>query len=90
MGWIGELITAAGPFGGWVVSGLLGTSLLYMYATDRIVSAGRHAEQAEHFRERIDKIESEVEQYRSDRDYWRDTALNLMETVAAATGKDRP
>ena len=87
MGAVAELIHAAGPYAGWVVSGLLGTSLLWAYANDKLVSAGRHQEQAEYFRERIEKAEAEADAYRSDRDYWRDISLDLMSTVAASVDK---
>lgn len=49
MAWLGELLTAAGPWAGWVLSGLLGTGALYLYATDRLISRGRNAEQATHY-----------------------------------------
>lgn len=93
MAWIGEILTAAGPFAGWVAAGLLGTGLLWFYATDRLISKGRHDEQSSQYEKRIKQAEEHyiallsseqerTESFRSDRDYWRDTALELM-TIAA-------
>lgn len=90
---IGVILTAAGPFAGWVAAGLLGTGLLWFYATDRLVSRGRHEEQAGNYEKRLTQTEQHYEEmlgserertdsFRSDRDYWRDTALELMSIAA--------
>ena len=97
---IGAILTAAGPFAGWVAAGLLGTGLLWFYATDRLVSKGRHDEQAQHYEKRLNQTKEHYEQslaseqdlaesFRNDRDYWRDTALELM-TIAAQRGHEAP
>lgn len=49
MAWLGELLSWAGPWAGWMFSGLLGTTMLWFYATDRLISKGRHDEQATHY-----------------------------------------
>lgn len=61
MGWITDLLSTlavAGPWAGWVIAGfgLLGT--VWLYATDRLISHGRHVEQAAHYKHRMEDLES--------------------------------
>lgn len=81
---VADLLNTAGPYAGWVCFALVVVAGLWAYATDRIVSAGRHREQADHYQERITEAKVEADQYRGDRDYWRDIALDLMSTVASS------
>lgn len=94
---IADLLNSAGPYAGWVAFALLVTAGLWAYSTDRIVSPGRHREQAAHYQQQIalmqqqhdaevrdlrDRLEAQSE----DKVYWRDTSLDLMSTVAASVG----
>lgn len=87
MGAIADILNSAGPFAGWVVSGLLGTALLWWYATDRLVSAGRHQEQAVHFQQKLElqqaHFEREMEQQKR---HYEEVIADLQQRHDAQTG----
>ncbi len=94
---VAELLNSAGPFAGWVSFALVVLSLLWSYSTDRLVSSGRHDEQADHFRqqlelqqrhyeEQIGDLQQAVEAHHADKVYWRDHALELMAVASKAAG----
>lgn len=94
---VADLLNAAGPYAGWVCFALLTVAGLWAYATDRLVSIGRHREQADHYEQRlaqerqhlleqIGDLEQRADAHLNDKAYWRDHALELM-AVAAKVGR---
>lgn len=59
---IAELVRAAGPAAGWAVVLVMLAFGLWLYSSDRLVSRGRHKDQASHYEELLSRQEQHHKQ----------------------------